>query len=73
MVNKNKVGNERYRGFLPDMLKKLQERLEFQYELYEVEVRVVRCCENSSIYFTFSRIYDHMLMQSEPQHWQRLC
>ena len=41
MVNKNKVGNERYRGFLPDMLKKLQERLEFQYELYEVEVRVV--------------------------------
>ena len=41
MVNKDKVGNERYRGFLPDMLKKLQERLEFQYELYEVEVRVV--------------------------------
>lgn len=38
MVSPDKTGNERYRGFLPDILKKLQQRLHFQYQLYEVEV-----------------------------------
>ena len=39
MVNREKKGSDKYRGFLPDMLRKLQARLQFEYELYEVEVR----------------------------------
>ena len=38
MVDKKQKGNARYKGFLPDMLAKLKDRLHFDYELYEVEV-----------------------------------
>ena len=37
--DQNKTGNERFHGYLIDLITLLSERLEFEFELYHVEDR----------------------------------